>query len=245
MTTTSGCCSSTSLTACRPSSASPRPGTLHASPARCGDPDGTWCGRQPRERAPYPPISPNGRYCRSFSSVKSSECYIRRCAGGGRSIFVPQVAEHRVHTYSNLSPSGSTSRRRFPHRNGVAATRAAKQRRLQVAKLPTWIIAWGERVAHAAPLAHFRAANSRCRCTAPGYSPPVARAVYIETYGCQMNLADSELVLGKPGPARLGADRRSRPSGRHPPQHLRDPRACGGTGDRASHRPRARQSGSP
>ena len=41
-----------------------------------------------------------------------------KCGGGGRSILVPQVEAQRAHTYSNLSPSGSTSNNRF--RTGTA-----------------------------------------------------------------------------------------------------------------------------
>ncbi len=48
--------------------------------------------------------------------------------------------------------------------------------------------------------------------------------VYIETYGCQMNVSDSELMLGKLDGVRLRRRRRARRRRRDSRQYLRDPR---------------------
>ena len=55
--------------------------------------------------------------------------------------------------------------------------------------------------------------------------PTAKKKLYIETVGCQMNVLDSELVVGKLRQRGVRADRRHRP-GRHDPlQHLLGPPA--------------------
>jgi hypothetical protein len=51
------------------------------------------------------------------------------------------------------------------------------------------------------------------------------KKLYIETVGCQMNLLDSELVVGKLRHEGLRADRRHRPGRHDPVQHLLGPAA--------------------
>ena len=39
--------------------------------------------------------------------------------------------------------------------------------------------------------------------TAVTEAPAAVRKVYVETYGCQMNVSDTELILGHPAPGGL------------------------------------------
>ena len=55
--------------------------------------------------------------------------------------------------------------------------------------------------------------------------PTMTRKVYIETVGCQMNVLDSELVVGALRRHGLRPHRRARRRRRHPLQHLLRPRA--------------------
>ena len=70
-------------------------------------------------------------------------------------------------------------------------------------------------------------------------------SVYIETYGCQMNVADTELMRGHL--ARSGYTAASDPGRgrRHPAQHLRHPRARRGAHLRPPRRPGAAQAAQP
>ena len=69
------------------------------------------------------------------------------------------------------------------------------------------------------------------------------KRVFLETYGCQMNVADSELMAGVLERAGMDARRARRGRRRGPAQHLRDPRARRAARARPARRVRAAQGG--
>ena len=69
-----------------------------------------------------------------------------------------------------------------------------------------------------------RGTRARRRARFRGCLTEPRPTVYVETYGCQMNVSDSELMLGKLAAHGYDAGRSARRRGRHPRQHLRDPR---------------------
>ena len=60
----------------------------------------------------------------------------------------------------------------------------------------------------------------------------MAQAVYLQTYGCQMNERDSEEILGMLDRPGLRRGRARGGGGRHPPEHLLGPRPRRGAGVR-------------
>ena len=68
--------------------------------------------------------------------------------------------------------------------------------------------------------------------------------VYVETYGCQMNVADSDLIGSVLAERRLRDGRPRRRGRRHPGQHLRGAREGRGARDRARAPSSARSSAS-
>ena len=67
------------------------------------------------------------------------------------------------------------------------------------------------------------------------------KLAYVETYGCQMNVADTEMVLGPAARRRLRAHRRSGARRPDPAQHLRRAREGRGAGVRAREHARRAQ----